>query len=226
MYYLQSRYYDPEIGRFVNGDSYASTGNGIIGFNMFAYCCNNPVNCRDSRGTSSEALQWWTSTMWLLFAIDGPSIIGDAIFTIGAIVLGGSILDSLFNSTTTTTASPSASIDPKEHENALSQAKSYARSISGPNEQYVVHHIVAKKAPLAEPARNVLRSVGIDPYSNGLNLAIIPQSKHVSLHTTNYYQYVNRRLEGLNGNMDAVVATLVELQSEIQIYCHTGLKAW
>ena len=27
-YYLQSRYYDPAIGRFVNADSYASTGQG------------------------------------------------------------------------------------------------------------------------------------------------------------------------------------------------------
>ena len=225
MYYLQSRYYDPAIGRFINGDSYASTGNGFIGYNMFAYCCNNPVNFRDSQGTNSEALQWWTSTMWWLFAIDGPSLIGDAIFTIGAIVLGGSILDSLFSSTTSA-ASPSASIDPKEHEKALSQAQSYAKSISGPNEKYVVHHIVAKKAPLAEPARNVLRSVGINPYSNGLNLAVIPESKHLSLHTNEYYLYVNNRLEGLNGNTDAVVATLVDLQIEIQIYCQTGLKAW
>ena len=53
-YYLQSRYYDPSIGRFINADSYASTGQGIVGCNMFAYCNNNPivfhsfvkVNCR------------------------------------------------------------------------------------------------------------------------------------------------------------------------------------
>ena len=42
-YYLQSRYYDPAIGRFINADSYASTGQGILGNNMFAYCLNNPV---------------------------------------------------------------------------------------------------------------------------------------------------------------------------------------
>ena len=33
LYYLQSRYYDPNIGRFINADSYASTGQGILGFN-------------------------------------------------------------------------------------------------------------------------------------------------------------------------------------------------
>ena len=92
--------------------------------------------------------------------------------------------------------------------------------------RYVVHHIVAKKAPLAEPARNVLRSVGINSYSNRLNLAVIPESKHLSLHTNEYYLYANNRLEELNGNTDADVATLVDLQIEIPIYCQTGLKAW
>ena len=50
MYYLGSRWYDPEIGRFINGDSYISTGQGIIGYNMFAYCGNNPVNRADPEG--------------------------------------------------------------------------------------------------------------------------------------------------------------------------------
>ena len=50
-YYLQSRYYDPEICRFINADSYASTEQGFIGYNMFAYCDNNPVIRFDNGGT-------------------------------------------------------------------------------------------------------------------------------------------------------------------------------
>ncbi len=50
LYYLGSRYYDPAIGRFVNADGYASTGQGLIGHNMFAYCLNNPVYYSDSTG--------------------------------------------------------------------------------------------------------------------------------------------------------------------------------
>ncbi|MBQ5865475.1 MAG: hypothetical protein IIW56_02205 [Oscillospiraceae bacterium] len=50
-YYLQSRYYDPAIGRFINADSLASTGQSILGNNMFAYCLNNPVNGCDPCGT-------------------------------------------------------------------------------------------------------------------------------------------------------------------------------
>ena len=49
-YYLRSRYYDPEIGRFINADGYVSTGQGITGYNMFAYCGNNPINRTDPSG--------------------------------------------------------------------------------------------------------------------------------------------------------------------------------
>ena len=50
MYYLQSRYYDARIGRFINADGYVSTGQGLTGNNMFAYCGNNPVNRVDPTG--------------------------------------------------------------------------------------------------------------------------------------------------------------------------------
>ena len=50
-YYLQSRYYDPAIGRFINADSYASTdATGLLSTNMFAYCENDPVNRSDPSG--------------------------------------------------------------------------------------------------------------------------------------------------------------------------------
>ena len=49
-YYLQSRYYDPAISRFINADSYGSTGQAFLGTNMFAYCNNNPVNLTDPSG--------------------------------------------------------------------------------------------------------------------------------------------------------------------------------
>ena len=49
-YYLNSRYYDPEIGRFISPDSYVSTGQGLIGYNMYAYCGNNPVARVDPSG--------------------------------------------------------------------------------------------------------------------------------------------------------------------------------
>ena len=51
LYYLQSRYYDPAIGRFINADAFASTDTkDLLGTNMFAYCENNPVNMVDPNG--------------------------------------------------------------------------------------------------------------------------------------------------------------------------------
>ncbi len=43
LYYLNSRYYDPELGRFLNADGYVTTGQGLLSYNMFVYCANNPV---------------------------------------------------------------------------------------------------------------------------------------------------------------------------------------
>ena len=61
LYYLQSRYYDPEVGRFVNADIYVSTGQGMIGNNMFAYCANNPTNGCDPCGTCIHRWDFWNN---------------------------------------------------------------------------------------------------------------------------------------------------------------------
>ena len=51
LYYLQSRYYDPAIGRFISADGVISdVGGDIRGYNLYAYCMNNPVNMSDSTG--------------------------------------------------------------------------------------------------------------------------------------------------------------------------------
>lgn len=54
MYYLQSRYYDPNTCRFINADSYIAMGQGLTGYNMFAYCGNNPVTRIDPTGKLFE----------------------------------------------------------------------------------------------------------------------------------------------------------------------------
>ena len=54
LYYVSSRYYDPEIGRWINADNQLSTGSDLTGLNLFAYCGNNPVNRIDLTGEA-----WW-----------------------------------------------------------------------------------------------------------------------------------------------------------------------
>ena len=52
-YYLQSRYYNPQWGRFINADDIAYLGaNGDLqAYNLFAYCSNNPISYIDESGT-------------------------------------------------------------------------------------------------------------------------------------------------------------------------------
>lgn len=56
MYYLQSRYYDPEICRFINADStdyFGATGT-LLSYNLFAYCENDGVNFVDETGCAKN----------------------------------------------------------------------------------------------------------------------------------------------------------------------------
>ncbi len=59
LYYLQSRYYSPEWGRFLNCDDTAillATQGETHGANLFAYCGNNPVNRADFSGRAFESV--------------------------------------------------------------------------------------------------------------------------------------------------------------------------
>ena len=53
LYYLQSRYYDPVTGRFINADDpeiLAKDQDNVLQYNLFAYCLNNPVSMHDPEG--------------------------------------------------------------------------------------------------------------------------------------------------------------------------------
>ena len=57
MYYVNSRYYDPETCRFISADNTEFLTNNCINFeqyNLYTYCWNNPVNMLDQGGTWSQ----------------------------------------------------------------------------------------------------------------------------------------------------------------------------
>ena len=79
LYYLISRYYDPEIGRFISPDSVEYIEPSCIsGLNLYVYCCNDPINMYDPSGN-------FAISIGLLLAIGG--IVGAAIGA-GASVAG------------------------------------------------------------------------------------------------------------------------------------------
>ncbi len=82
-YYLRSRYYNPEMGRFLNADGLVSTGQGLDGHNMFAYCGNNPVLRIDDNGE-------------FYHIIIGAAIGGISSF-VSTLITGGSLSDALIS---------------------------------------------------------------------------------------------------------------------------------
>ena len=104
LYYLQTRYYDPTVCRFISPDhpdylDYES----INGLNLYAYCLNNPVMYCDPTGHSWESF-WndvgnWFKDNWIKLTIGTAFIIGGAIVTaltagagVGAMAAFGSAL--------------------------------------------------------------------------------------------------------------------------------------
>ena len=84
LYYLQSRYYDPAIGRFINADNYATTYKTSTGVNMFAYCLNNPANCKDDGGELAN---------WLIGGVVGAvaGIVGQVLSDAATSLLTGKV---------------------------------------------------------------------------------------------------------------------------------------
>ena len=89
-YYLQSRYYNPETCRFISADVLLSTGQGVLGYNSFAYCLNNPVNRVDPSGYSS----FWDNLKNALTvaAVVAIAVAAVALTAVAVIGTGGMVL--------------------------------------------------------------------------------------------------------------------------------------
>ncbi|MBQ6884349.1 MAG: RHS repeat-associated core domain-containing protein [Clostridia bacterium] len=83
LYYLQSRYYDPMTCRFINADGEMSdVGGDILGYNLFAYCMNNPVNMSDPTGNWPSWSNLLKGSAWLAVGITAVCV-GVSVLTCG-----------------------------------------------------------------------------------------------------------------------------------------------
>ena len=68
LYYLQSRYYDPLSGKFLNADNttYIGATGTVLSANIFAYCENNAVNNIDNNGNLKISLSKYKNRSWIV----------------------------------------------------------------------------------------------------------------------------------------------------------------
>lgn len=84
LYYLQSRYYDPEVGRFISPDSIENINpSEIFGLNLYAYCNNNPIMNVDPTGKDWNSF-WNSIGNW--FSDNWGTVLGVALVIIGIVV--------------------------------------------------------------------------------------------------------------------------------------------
>ena len=207
LYYLQSRYYDPEVGRFLNADSFASTGQGILGNNMFAYCGNNPCVYSDPCGSSRVFVG--TKELQPVFYEGGSgSVAGGTAITIGIGFYLREWLDDLEDRIT--------------KKLALSLSKATVKSYKS---DYESHHIAARKARNAEPAALILIEVLPNGVEDPENLVAVHTDVHRRIHTNLYYFLVNQMIivayESAGGNKVLQQTNVRETLAYIRAFIET-----
>ena len=112
LYYLGSRYYDPQVRRFINADGAAfatfnTYSNGLTDKNYFAYCDNNPTSRSDDGG------EFWSELLTGVAVVAGVTAVAAFVVATGgvgamAVAGGGAALSGAITSTTAMAVSVSA----------------------------------------------------------------------------------------------------------------------
>lgn len=162
LYYLQSRYYNPAICRFINADIFVSTGQGILGYNMFAYCMNNPVSRIDISGAASISVANGDELPWGDMLSDNLGMGGGA---------GGG---SFFNSVMRTLQSAADGLNMAMGSRDMSRTQD--------------HHIFSDKSKVYTPQYKEI----MDRYDMALNndLNIVSLKGHYGRHTNASHQFM------------------------------------
>ena len=196
-FYLQSRYYDSIVGRFLNADDimiiHEIKDSSLYG-NLYAYTENNPINMVDYDGKFLMAIPVLASIILAAFAA----------FMLAAILLHPDVQRALV---ALITAFGQAIVSAFEAvAQAIDTAVKKART-KIKNNIYHIHHIVAQTAVAATSSRIILYGVGISVHSTH-NLAAIKANLHQFLHTSAYYGAVNAFLSPARGSYQKVVLAL------------------
>ena len=157
MYYLQSRYYDPEICRFINCDdvNYIGLTESEISYNPFAYCENDPVNKVDASGCASNSASGYSygynysayyralnkkSHYRIFCSIDKTSVFGDYDNGVIKVWNAQSNIGNIFKGKTRTFAYVLFIMARRINKKSLSQ-----RTVDGVAYELIAHYVWYKK---------------------------------------------------------------------------------
>ena len=223
LYALQSRYYNPQIGRFFNADGAFHEQNGLLRCNLFTYCINSPIGNNDLGGN---------------FAVTASVIIGVSLIAVevvaAAIILGIAIyqicqevkayapaIKAVVETAIvyTTTLAEQRAQTYLETELDIACAKDEIRNKKKGGDD---HHIVAKNDPRAAVSKKIINSVGILTDSP-LNRVNIDKRYHQVIHTTAYHAAVTIMITSsfirgkiTNSERETVRSTLSTIRKIIQ----------
>ena len=214
LYYLQSRYYDPDTGRFINADAAIGQIGNVQGNNMFAYCFNNPVNMSDSTGNWSKL-----STVFAVVAVAAVAVAAVAvtIASCGAaapvLAAAGSAAISTGAAATATSVATGAMIVAGTSATAAVAASAVSEKTSRRNNsvyvlkdddgtvQYVgrtTNVSKREKAHQANPNRAGLKLEVIQPNLNYAQARAVEQAAMAYYHTINTANKMNNQINGIS----------------------------
>ncbi len=144
LYYLNSRYYNPEWGRFINADGYGGQVGELLSHNVYAYCLNNPVNNYDPDGDIALAIPF--------IAISVKDLLIATVGFVGGVAIGGTIFDNIKDNATSKAKSEPIAKTPNRRTHTVYTLR---------NEKKIVEYVgrtgrpieYRKQEHLANPAR-------------------------------------------------------------------------
>jgi RHS repeat-associated protein len=177
--YRRNRYYDPEQGRFTQEDPIGLAG----GMNLYGFGGGDPVNYADPFGLCPSCIE---GQMARLTDQQVPFYYRE------------SFRQDLMYSVMGATSELRVALEGAEEVRQVGEA---------------AHHIVAQGSARAAPAREILRKAGIGIHEavNGVFLPALkghsgPEANHLTLHTKDYFNWVNETLQGLSTREDVTAA--------------------
>ena len=87
LYYVSSRYYSPEICRFISPDDiepFARSHENSVQYNLYAYCWNNPVNMFDGDGEWPEWVKKAVAVVAVAAVVVAATVVTVATFGAGS----------------------------------------------------------------------------------------------------------------------------------------------